>query len=207
MEHKGTEENKKELKTGYIYSIRSFKTDNIYIGSTFNNLNKRMYGHRNKYKCYLKDNTKKCSKSRDILKHGDAYIELIKEVQVKNRLELNKYEGEEQRKNMNILVNCKIECRTPEEKKEKHKEYYEEHKEKYKGLFKEYYEKHKKELHQYYKDRKEKYKEKYKEYNEKNKERNSQKVNCLECNSFINKGNLKRHLKTKKHIKNSKTEI
>ena len=42
MEHKGTEENKKELKTGYIYCIRSFKTNDIYIGATFNNLNKRM---------------------------------------------------------------------------------------------------------------------------------------------------------------------
>jgi len=189
MEHKGTEENKKELKTGYIYSIRSYKTNDIYIGSTFNNLNKRMYGHRNKYKCYLKGNTKNCSKSRDILKHGDAYIELIKEVQVKNRLELNKYEGEEQRKNMNILVNCKIECQTPEEAKVKYsksqKKYYQKHKQKHIETMIKYNNIHK----------------------EKIKERKKIKLNCLECSTFISKGNISTHRKTKKHIKNSKTEI
>jgi len=113
-----TNGNKETMKKGFIYSIRSFKTDKIYIGSTFQRLSKRLYCHRCNYKYYTQGKKQPYCSSIEILKHGDEYIELIKEVQVRNRLELNKYEGIEQRNNINILVNKKIENRTPEENKQ-----------------------------------------------------------------------------------------
>jgi hypothetical protein len=79
-----------------IYCIRSFKTDDIYIGSTTQPLCKRMVEHRLKYKGWLKGTKKNCT-SFEIMKYGDAYIELIKKHPCNSREELNKEEGNHQR--------------------------------------------------------------------------------------------------------------
>jgi len=41
-------EKEEKRKTGHIYSIRSHQTDLIYIGSTFQALNKRLHQHKDK---------------------------------------------------------------------------------------------------------------------------------------------------------------
>ena len=101
-----------DYKNGKIYAIRSYQTDMIYIGSTCSPLNKRMWDHRAKYKQYLKKKYKYIT-SFEILKYGDAYIELIQEISCKNILELRKWEGNYIR-NMNC-VNKYIPQRTKEE--------------------------------------------------------------------------------------------
>jgi len=226
MEQKGTNGNKKELREGFIYSIRSSNTDKIYIGSTFNNLNKRFYCHRAQYKAFLKDSNNKCCMSKEIFKHGGAYIELIKTVQVNNRFELYKYEGEEQRKHKNILVNKNLSRTIKESRQEYKHNHRQENKEKYKKRDRANYlksiknnvlctvcnitltERNYKYSHQ--KGKKHKNNLKLQEQ-EKQKIKEIQKdninINCLECSITFKKRNIKRHLKTKKHLENSKTQI
>jgi len=195
---------KETMKKGFIYSIRSFKTDKIYIGSTFQRLSKRLYFHRSNYKYYKQGKKRAYCSSIEILKHGDEYIELIKEVQVRNRLELNKYEGIEQRNNMNILVNKKIENRTPEENKQVQKisckKYYENNKEKYRK----YYEENKNHIKNYSK-------EYSKDYRIKNKDvinkRTKKPIECEICNTIIQKKGLSRHKKTIKHTNQPTPEL
>jgi hypothetical protein len=182
---------KTDYKTGYIYSIRSNKTDKIYIGSTFQRLSKRFYEHKISYKCYLKlgKTRNKCS-SKEIIKYNNSYIELIKEVKVKNRQELVKYEGEEQRKNKNILVNYQLAWRTDEEKKiktrEKNKIYYEKNPTEHKIKVKKYYNKNKLIINK--------------------RRREAPKIKCDLCDCEIRKNDFNRHLKSKKHIKNTKNQ-
>jgi hypothetical protein len=224
------EEKKDEYKTGYVYSIRSHMTDNIYIGSTFSNLSKRLYSHRIKYKRWC-EGKGKCTMSREILKHGDEYIELIKEVRVKNKIELNKCEGEMMRENKDIVVNKRMEGRNKKEwyedqkevikkynkeyqmehkealkeyNKKYHKEYNKEHRDEMNKRSKEYHKEHRDEMNKRSKEYYNGHKEAIKKYQ---KEYRKEIVNCLECNNQIHKYKLKKHLKTKKHIKNSKSEI
>ena len=98
-----------DYKTGKIYCIRSHLTDEVYIGSTTTPLSTRMVGHRTKFK-----NGSGVSSS-EILKHGDAYIELIEEFPCDNRDQLNRREGQVIRITANC-VNKRIEGRTPSER-------------------------------------------------------------------------------------------
>ena len=275
MEQQRQTENKQELKTGFIYCIKSPNTDKIYIGATFNNIHKRFYCHKAQYKAFLKDSNYNCCSSKDILKYGSAYIELIKEVQVNNRKELYEYEGKEQRKHTNNLINTSLNNRTLDEKhiyqknyrnnnKEKVKQYQKKYnmknKEKVKENVKKYMLKNKDKIKEYKHNHRQQNKEKYKkrdranylksiknnvmcpvckiEINERNykythqkgkKHKNNLKlqeeqkaqevqkikeiqkdninINCLECSITFKKRNIKRHLKTKKHLENSKTQI
>ncbi len=83
--------------TGRIYMLKSFKTNDIYIGSTIQTIKQRLSNHKADYK--------RCSQGKhhynscyEIVKHGDCYVELIKEVScTKNQLLV--LEGEEIIKN------------------------------------------------------------------------------------------------------------
>tara|TARA_R110001606_G_scaffold390577_1_gene557666 strand:- start:66 stop:494 length:429 start_codon:yes stop_codon:yes gene_type:complete len=63
-----------------IYKIISPNTDLVYVGKTDQTLNKRLSGHRSKYKAWLagKSYSYYCS-SYKVLEHGDYSIELIEE--------------------------------------------------------------------------------------------------------------------------------
>jgi len=169
------------LKKGYVYCIRSFQTENIYIGSTFQRLSKRFYEHKQCHRLYYNTDKQKtkCTTSSKILIHDDAYIELIKEVKVNNRQELRKYEGEEQRKNKNILVNIQFENPTAEERKaqkrKSDKKYYENNKDKFKKYEHDNKEKIRKRRKDYYDNNKEVFKEKYKEYRQEYYKENKEK--------------------------------
>jgi len=76
-----------------IYTIRSHKTDDIYIGSTIQMLSNRMGAHRSKFKAFKKGKTNYTS-SFKILEHGDAYIELLEMFPCNNFYELTRREGE-----------------------------------------------------------------------------------------------------------------
>jgi len=109
-----------ELKTGFIYKITSPNTHNIYIGSTFNNINTRFKQH--KYN--------PTSRSQLILLAGDPTIELIEEIQCENRIQLNKREGYHIINNIYCINKCIAGRSLVESQKAyklKHKEWYKEY--------------------------------------------------------------------------------
>jgi hypothetical protein len=94
--------NKNEHKRiGYIYTLRSYKTDKFFIGCTFQRLSKKLFEHKKSYD--HKEKNKYCEGS-EILKYNDYYIELLKECHVKNKYELLKILGESKRNNINNIV-------------------------------------------------------------------------------------------------------
>jgi hypothetical protein len=131
---------------GKIYSIRSPHTEYIYIGSTIQSLSKRFSGHKGSYSSFIKKGVAQYCKCFDILKLGDAYIELIENFSCDTKEQLLKKEGETIRQYKDICVNKIINGRTI-------KEYREEHKDHIKDLHKKYREEHK--------DKIKKYREKY----------------------------------------------
>jgi hypothetical protein len=127
---KNTKEHKRmpDYKQGKIYCIRSYQTEQIYIGSTTKTLAQRLAKH--------KSNMKSGNRSViEILQYEDAYIELIELFPCNSKEELNKKEGEHIR--TNNCVNKQIAGRTLKEyletKKEKIKEYMKEYREKRKS--------------------------------------------------------------------------
>jgi hypothetical protein len=62
---------------GRVYCIKSPQTENVYIGSTFEKyLSIRLSKHKYDYKRHLNGKYNYVS-SFDIIKYGDAYVELI----------------------------------------------------------------------------------------------------------------------------------
>ena len=94
-----------DYANGQIYAIRSHLTDQIYIGSTAQPLHKRFYQH--------KTHSNTCT-SLEIIKHGDAYIELLENFPCQSKKELNRREGQHIRNSENC-VNKNIAGRTPQE--------------------------------------------------------------------------------------------
>ena len=76
----------------------------------------------------------------------------------------------------------------------------------YKQYFKEYYQNHKdflkKRTKEYYGNNRDRYIEYNKNYYIKKKEYLSEKINCDICGCQINRSNMIRHKKSKKHLKN-----
>jgi len=134
-----------DYKNGKIYTIRSHQTDQFYIGSTTQPLSKRFNCQKSRYKRYLLQLDHYIS-SFEILKHEDAYIELLEEFPCENKEQLCKREGELIRDNN--CVNKRIEGSTRQEinkrynnklkMKEYQKKYREDNKEKIKEYQKQY---------------------------------------------------------------------
>jgi len=64
-----------------IYKIKSPDTDKIYIGCTKSKLKRRLCEHNSRYKQYCNGKSHYYS-SFDIIKYGNAEIELVEEVKV-----------------------------------------------------------------------------------------------------------------------------
>ena len=134
-----------DYSNGKIYTIRSYQTEEFYIGSTIQSLPVRFGGHKRNYKFWL-NTQKNYTSSYEILKYDDHYIELLELYSCSCKEELRRREGELIR--LHNCVNKVIAGRT-------HKEYYQENKEKQK----EYYQENKEKLKEYYQENKEKLKE------------------------------------------------
>jgi len=107
------------LPTGKIYTVRSYKSDEVYVGSTIQELSMRMGGHRADYK---KGNI--LGKNKLIVENiEDWYIELYELFPCNLKTELKRREGEVIREIGTL--NKQIAGRTV-------KEYYIENAEKYK---------------------------------------------------------------------------
>jgi hypothetical protein len=94
-----------------IYAIRSSQTDKYYVGSTTRTLAYRFSLHKRTGE----------TTSQEIIKYGDAYIELIEECDIEVRYERERYHIE----NGNV-VNKKCPIRSEEEYRAMKKTYYEE---------------------------------------------------------------------------------
>jgi hypothetical protein len=127
-------------QNGKIYSIRSYQTELIYIGSTTRPLSQRLGEHRIQYK------KNSAMSSKEILKYPDYYIELIENFPCNSKEELEKREGYFIKQNINICVNCYIAGRTP-------KEYNIDNKEQYNEYQKQYHENNKEQKKEYDKQR------------------------------------------------------
>ena len=140
-----------DYQKGKIYKLWSPQgtDEEVYYGSTCNDLRFRKSRHKSKNDCRSK-----------ILfeKYDDVRIELVEDYPCNNKAELNKREGHYIRENK--CLNKNISGRTM-------KEYYEDNKE----SIKEYYKKWKENNKEKYKEYKLKDKDYYKEYYKKNKER------------------------------------
>ena len=121
-------------QTGYVYAVRSYQTEDIYIGSTLGVLRQRLYKH--KYDLNQFNNGKyHYVTSYEIVKYNDAFIEMIDKYENVNKIELRKYEGQTIRNTK--CVNKNIAGRTLKEYQETHKKiiyqsnqkYYEQNKE------------------------------------------------------------------------------
>lgn len=127
----------KIYQVGKVYAIRSFQTDEIYIGSTFNPLFKRLSQHKLDYKKYKNEKYPYVT-SFEILKHDDAYIELIEEYQDLTKEQLNQHEGRHIRNNncVNKCIMGRTKLQHYNDNKnlicDKQKEYYQENKDKIK---------------------------------------------------------------------------
>jgi hypothetical protein len=203
-----------DYQNGKIYKLWSPQgtEDEIYIGSTTDELYKRKNHHKSHKNC----------KSKILFeKYDDVRIEVLEKYPCNSKAELIKKEGEYIRANK--CLNRNIPDRTPEEYREDNKEriqkYIEDNKEKIKEYNKEWYENNKEQIAEKRKERyennketeKEKRKERYeknketlkekrKESYEKNKETLKDKITC-DCGCIFRKDGLIRHQKSSKHIK------
>jgi hypothetical protein len=82
-----------DYSKGKIYTLRSYQTDEIYIGSSVNTLPKRLGYHKNNYKCWKNEKYNYVS-SFELIKYDDCYIELLEDYPCENRNQLEKREGE-----------------------------------------------------------------------------------------------------------------
>jgi hypothetical protein len=134
-----------------IYIITSPDTDKVYIGSTTNDLDKRLRDHVNSYTAYLKDKREYIT-SYELVKQNSYVITELEFVNVETEEQLKERERYYIENTPNC-VNKQIPGRTKEEIKEYAKKYREEHPEEIKAKRDEK------------KDEKSKYNKKYREEN------------------------------------------
>ena len=218
-------------KAGKIYTLRSHSTDKYYIGSTCVPLHKRLYKHKSHYKEYTSGKRKDKISSYEIVKYGDAYIELLEECSCETKAQLLKREGELIREHKADIVNIQIAgalLNNPDYRKDYNNEYRKKNIERIRKLSKEYCATHRDDLIAYHKKYHIKNKHKHNEacrgyyaqnkavsnqnskrYYEVNKKaiidravkNGSKKIKCL-CGATIAKCSKSRHLKSKKHARN-----
>ena len=157
-----------------IYTIRSPHTDKYYIGSTTQILCKRFVDHKSHYNQYLKGNVQLVT-SFKIIELGDAYIELLEEINCENRNQLEKREGVLIREHKANCVNHYIPGRTDREYRldnlEKTKQYYIDNADKIKEQTKQYKLINADKIKDYYKNNLDKIKEQKKQHYVENKDK------------------------------------
>ena len=82
-----------KYSNGKIYKIKSNQTEKFYIGSTINELKKRLIEHKSLYKCFQEGKGNFVA-SFEIIIFNDVSIELIEKFSCNSKKELVKREGE-----------------------------------------------------------------------------------------------------------------
>ena len=182
---------------GYVYTLRSFQTDLIYIGSTEMTLSKRMASHRSDYKAWLAEKHNYVT-SFEILKFDGCYIEMLEIVEYTDKASLHAREGFHQRA-MDCVNKC-IAGRTPAEYRADHVEQMKEYRAAYNAT---HVEQKKKYNLAYHAAHAEDQNRKQREYREAHidqiKACKAERVTCA-CGAEHAHGVKARHLKSAKHI-------
>ena len=149
-----------DYQKGKIYKLWSPQgtDEEVYYGSTCNDLRYRKRGHKTK--------NNKCNSNILFEKYDDVRIELVEDYPCNNKAELNKREGHYIRENK-----CLNKCIAGRTRKEYQKEWNENNKEK----IREYNKNNKEKMREYYENNKEKCKEHNREYQLKNREKINEK--------------------------------
>ena len=143
--------------------------DEVYYGSTCNDLRYRKSQHKNKSHI--------CKSKILFEKYDDVRIELVEDYPCNNKQELNKKEGEfiKNNKCLNKVIPDRTKQEWYEDNKEKitkqTKEWIEKNKEKLTEYRKEYYQNNKEHISKWIKNNRDKINETQKEWNKKNKEK------------------------------------
>lgn len=173
-------------QNGKIYCLRSYKTERIYIGSTTQTPANRLAQHTSKYNKWKLDNTKPYTSSFEILKYGDAYVELLELNPCGSKIELTKREGELIRAN-----DCVNKCIAGRTKVEYHQD------NRNTRLV---------QMKQYYQDNKQVIAKQVKQYRQGNKQKISEwkktRIKCDYCDCEFTQGNKMRHIRSQQHITN-----
>ena len=218
-----------KYQRGKIYKVWNKGFNKCYIGSTCEELSRRMASHRQSYKRWLKTGQthyKICDLFEEFGMEN-CFIELIENHPCSSRDELLLREGHHQRENE--CINTLVAGRTPTQYREDNKakiqeqkrEYYEQNKDLFLTKAREYAENNKDKVNeakrQYYQNNKDRINEKHKEYviknaeqvqadkkhwYETNKDKIQQQKSKLikcECGSNITNNHKAKHLKTLKH--------
>ena len=185
--------------TGIIYAIKSAQTQKYYIGSTLQNIKKRMSDHRGAYNRYLKYPDKQpLYSSFEIMKYDDCYIEKIEEYKCETHRHLKIREGIIQKEHINDIVNTTISGRTIAQYKIDNKDILRQYRKSYNQKNYEkrklYNKETKSKRDKFYIDNKEQIKNISKEYYHKNK-----KISICVCGGKITNLQPKQHFKTSKH--------
>ena len=117
----------KDYKNSKIYTIRSYQTDKIYIGSTIQPLSARFAAHKCCFKRWMNHKTHYLA-SFDIIKYDDCYIELLQLCACDTNEELHKLEGDAMI-NTVTRVNKNIAGRTRTEWLDENKQYFKKYRE------------------------------------------------------------------------------
>ena len=172
----------KSYNNSTIYKIISNNSDDIYIGSSVQNLRSRLAQHSRDFRAYNKGTYNKYCTSYKIIEQGDYDIIELEKVCCNDKQELHKRERDWIERLE--CVNKNIPCRTK-------KEYYLDNKDSILENRKDYY-----------LDNKDSILENHKAYYLNNKdsilEYKSQKITC-ECGLQVSKSSLSRHKKSSRH--------
>ena len=193
---------------GKIYSIRNYIDTDIYVGSTYQALSKRMTDHRRSINNTRDKHMLLYCKMREFGVEN-FYIELLEEYECENKEQLRAKEGEYIR-TMGSL-NRRIEGRTIKEwrddnkdhLKEQKQKYYQANKESLLSKSKEYVSQNKQKTVEYQTQYRELHKEGAQEYKrnwfQEHKDTLLQKCLC-ECGKYYTACHKRRHERTKQHI-------
>ena len=164
-------------KKGKIYRIVDTQNETVYIGSTCQSLSQRFTRHKHK------------GNGNKIVLVEDCPCENREQLFMREQAVIEEHDG---------LLNIFRAYISPEQQKEKCREYRENNKEK----ISEYYENNKEKINERCREYNEKNKEKIskqrREYYNANKDKKSVKVVCEHCGCEVRTDSLKRHQRTKK---------
>ena len=186
-------EEENRYSKGKIYKLINSIDEEEYVGSTCNELSKRLYMHKNKAKSMPNI---KVYKHLNQVGFDNVRIILVEEYNCQSKMELERREAHWIRE-LKPSLNCVIPRRTFQERYEANKEaiaakgkkWYEENKERHAEKSKQYREKHKDAIAEWGKQYREANKDRIKEHK-------STKVQCPHCDKQVTRDKLNRHIKT-----------
>ena len=202
--------NTKDYSKAQIYCIRNSDTDDIYIGSTCQNLSQRMAQHRLDKRRANQQN-RLLYKLMNEIDESKFYIEQLEEYPCENVNQLRKREGElirEQKPSLNMRIDRRTDREYYEDNKQKinqhNKEYYESNKEYFNEWMKQYHEDHKEEVHKRQKEYRELKKETINQRGRKHYEENKDTINERRRQQYqLNKEKIQQR---RRELKQSKIE-